>query len=175
MDKNRCDLLIKKAQKLVSKYLGRKYDIDILEKYLRICISLEFKYLYNEQDYEYSPGYFDFSNFPLGVIEGTKELRDEGLPHRFLLLSDYGGDAGSIFMETQDDPEKPSPIYWCDAEDVYNLCEEGVFKYNPTVWASFTDFFEYLVNEEEKRQLEEGRLKAPIKIEEENLIQTELF
>ena len=66
----------------------------------------------------------------------------------------------------QDDPEKPTPIYWCDEVDVFNLCEEGVFKYNPTVWASFTDFFEYLVNEEEKRQLEEGRLKAPIKVED---------
>lgn len=175
MDKNKCDLLVKKAIALCSSKIGTIRDICLLESNLNIKLPNDFKCICSNVDYGEINCPFINVSFPEGVCGYTQDLRKDGLPHRFLLLSGYSDDAGSIFMETQDDPEKPSPIYWCDAEDVYNLCEEGVFKYNPTVWPSFTDFFEYLVNEEEKRQLEEGRLKAPIKIEEENLIQTELF
>jgi hypothetical protein len=65
-------------------------------------------------------------------------------------------DGSSVFLETQDSPDKPSPVIWCDEMDVYNLCDTGEFKYNPTIWPSFTDFFEYLVEQEEKMQAEDS-------------------
>ena len=173
MDKNKCDLLVKKAIALCSSKIGTIRDICLLESNLNIKLPDDFSYLYEKYNYQYIYA-FDCLEFPIAVETCTNFFRDKGLSKKYIVLYEKG-DAGSIFMETQDDPEKPSPIYWCDAEDVYNLCEEGVFKYNPTVWQSFTDFFEYLVNEEEKRQLEEGRLKAPIKVEEEKMIQDELF
>ena len=174
MDKNRCDLLIKKATALYpTPKVGTAEDLHHLECSLNIKLPNDFSYLYEKYNYQYVYA-FDCLAFPIDVETCTKFFRDKGLSEKYIALYEKG-DAGSIFMETQDDPAKSTPVYWCDEVDVFNLCEEGVFKYNPTIWASFTDFFEYLVNEEEKMQLEEGRLKAPIKIEEEKMVQTELF
>ena len=175
MDKNKCDLLVKKAVVLYSSpKIGTLEYLRHLECNLNIKLPNDFSYLWGKYNYQYTYK-FDWCCIENKCFEYTQDLRKDGLPHRFVLLAGYGDECGSVFMETQDDPEKTTPIYWCDEVDVFNLCEEGVFKYNPTIWPSFTDFFEYLVNEEEKRQLEEGRLKAPIKMEEENLLQLDLF
>jgi hypothetical protein len=45
-------------------------------------------------------------------------------------------------------------VIWCSYEDIFNLCDGEGFKHNPDIWPSFTDFFEYLVIEEEKRTAE---------------------
>ncbi len=64
-------------------------------------------------------------------------------------------DVSFVLMFTQDSPEKPTPIVWCDYEDLYNYSETGKFKYKIDKWDSFTDFFEYLVEQEEKAQEDE--------------------
>lgn len=33
---------------------------------------------------------------------------------------------------------------------MFNLCDGEGFKYNPDIWPSFTDFFEYLIKREEE-------------------------
>jgi hypothetical protein len=98
--------------------------------------------------------FFDWSGLSTGSIEYTQTLREDGLPIKYVILAGFR-DGGSVFLETQDSPDKPSPVIWCDMEDVYNLCETGEFKYNPTIWPSFTDFFEYLVEQEGKMQAED--------------------
>jgi hypothetical protein len=149
--------LVEKALKLASESRPLKKDecIEAQEK-LGVCLSEDFSYITKKISYEFL-SHFEWYNFPFGVTEWTMELRERGLPHKYVVLSDEG-DGGAVFLETQDSPEKPSPVIWCDMEDVYNLCDTGEFKYNPTIWPSFTDFFEYLVDEEEKMQIAENRL-----------------
>jgi hypothetical protein len=102
---------------------------------------------------------FEWSCFHDEVVPHTLDLRKKGLPYRYVLLADEG-DAGSIFLETQDAPEKPSPVIWCAMEDVYNLCDGKGCKYDATIWPTFADFFEYLVGEEEKERAEEAQENA---------------
>jgi hypothetical protein len=73
-----------------------------------------------------------------------------------LVLSD--DDGGSVFMITQDSPEKPTPIIWCDAGDMFHYSINGVFSHPHDEWPSFTDFFEYLVEKEEEKLREDDRL-----------------
>ena len=114
--------------------------IEITERYIYECLYgayIEFYSLYNK-DLHYS-----------GVVEQTLVFRRKlFLPDRYVLLSDMG-DAGAVFMETQDSPNKPSPVIYCDQMDVDSIIKEQPLKYNPTIWPSFTDFFEYLVEQEE--------------------------
>lgn len=72
-----------------------------------------------------------------------------------LVLSD--DDGGSVFMITQDSPEKPTPIIWCDAGDMYHYSINGVFPHPHDEWPSFTDFFEYLVEKEEEKLKEDQK------------------
>jgi hypothetical protein len=131
-------------------------DINKIEGDLDVQISSEFISINSHASYENLSvdGKFAFSSFPRGVISYTLKYRKEGLPKRYIVFDD-DGDAGFVLMETQDSPDKPSPVIWCDYEDMFNLCAGEGFKYNPDIWPSFTDFFEYLVTEEEKRAAEE--------------------
>mgnify|MGYP000068637550 FL=1 len=152
--KNKITNLLSRASKICCSRGITSLEIQKIQNVLDVVFPNDFLDISYNYHFEYLDC-FDWSGISTGTIEYTQILRQEGLPNRFIILAGFRDDAGSVFMETQDNPEKPSPVYWCDMEDVYNLCEEGVFKYNPTVWPSFTDFFEYLVNEEEKRQREE--------------------
>lgn len=150
MDTNRLDLLIERAKESCecNVYIHNK-DVMVFETKIGIKLSADFLYIANKYHFEYL-GTFEWSGFRSGMIDNTEYYRTLGLHHRYIVLADQG-DAGVVLMETQDDPEKPSPVIWCDYPDIFNLCEEGKFKYNPDIWPSFADFFEYLVAEEEKR------------------------
>ncbi len=95
-------------------------------------------------------------------MQNNLELRKEfaeysegrsDMSHILVLADD---DGGSVFMITQDSPEKPTPIIWCDAGDMYWYSIDGKFPHPHDEWPSFTDFFEYLVEQEEKN-LEEDK------------------
>jgi hypothetical protein len=129
-------------------------EINILEEKLKVKLADDFKKINTQIGYENS-SFFEFASFPDGVIEYTEDFRKRGLPHRYIILSD-NGDIGYILMETQDSPKKPSPVIWCDAADMYNLCNKGTIEYEPIIWPSFTDFFEYLVMQEEKKLREDS-------------------
>jgi hypothetical protein len=129
-------------------------EIDYVSSSLGVVFSEDFVDINVIYDYAYL-GRFDFYSFyykgASGVTKKTRTFREViNLPHRYVLLSDMG-DAGAVFLETQDTPEKPSPVIWCDQEDIDRLCREEPLIYNPTVWPSFTDFFEYLVEQEEAK------------------------
>ena len=154
MNKNKIDKLIVTAQESSFCEQGIAVDsISHLESILQIIFSTDFLYLSASYHFEYLDK-FDWAGFESGVKEYTEYYRSKGLPHRYIILADEG-DGGIVLMETQDDREKPSPVIWCDYPDIFNLCECGEFKLNPDIWPSFTDFFEYLVEQEEKLQNEE--------------------
>ena len=54
-------------------------------------------------------------------------------------------------MITQNDPNKPAPVIWCDYGDMYYYSIHKKFQYSHDEWPSFTAFFEYLVEQEEKK------------------------
>ena len=60
-----------------------------------------------------------------GVIRNNLEIRKQykedssgqsDMSHILVLADD---DGGSVFMITQDSPEKPTPVIWCDYGDMY--------------------------------------------------------
>lgn len=153
MNKNKIDELISKAKSIKNIGIGGKHDIDVLEKYLDVLLTSDLSYIYSKYSFDFFSS-FDLYGVPCGIIDGTCEYRERGLPHRYIVLAD-NGDAGIVLMETQADRDKPSPVIWCDYPDIFNLCECGEFKLNPDIWPSFTDFFEYLIEREEKLQNEE--------------------
>lgn len=91
------------------------------------------------------------------IVENNIELRKEyekysdgqsDMSHILVLADD---DGGSVFMITQDSPEKPTPIIWCDYGDMYYYSIHKKFQNPHDKWPSFTAFFEYLVEQEEKK------------------------
>jgi hypothetical protein len=150
--------LIERAKTLRKRPPLSMEEIKIASNELAVCFSknfVDFSLLYR---YDYLD-VFEWRSFPIGIVSDTLDLRKKGLPHRYVLLADED-DAGSVFLETQDSPEKPSPVIWCAMEDVYNLCEGKGCKYDATIWPTFADFFEYLVDREEKEQAEEAQGNA---------------
>jgi len=49
-----------------------------------------------------------------------------------VILTDQS-DADSIFSETQDSPEKSSPVIWCSYEDAFYFYYDEDCKYNATI------------------------------------------
>jgi hypothetical protein len=98
-----------------------------------------------------------------GIIKNNLEIRknyekdsngqSKERMDKILVLAD--DDGGSVFMTTQDSPEKPAPVIWCDYGDMYHYAITGEFRNTHDEWPSFTDFFEFLVNDLEKRAAEE--------------------
>jgi hypothetical protein len=106
--------------------------------------------------------YKDLNNWD-GIIKNNLEIRKnyekdssgqskERMDKILVLAND---DGGSVFMITQDSPEKPAPVVWCDYGDMYHYAVTGKFRNAHDEWPSFTDFFEFLVNDLEKRAAEE--------------------
>lgn len=152
MNTEKLDKLIEKAKRLQSTIYYDSYEMEVLEHYLKVKMPADFKYICSK--YAYDIGlWLELKNVPFDIISSTERYRqqkgiaDEALPHKYVVLADEG-DGGIVLMETQDDPEKPTPIYWCDWQDIDNLATIGKFKFNPDIWPSFTDFFEYCVNKQ---------------------------
>lgn len=84
------------------------------------------------------------------IIDKTLYYRecDLQLPSKYVALEET--EVSFIVMKTQDSPEKPAPVIYCSIEDIYNLAENKPLQYNPTIFPSFTDFFEYLIEQEEQ-------------------------
>lgn len=134
-------------------------DMDFVSSKLGVVLPDDFRQISRVFDYEYL-GNFQFPCFCFngesGVVEETLGTRESlNLPHEFVILS-VEDDVSVLLLETQDCAEKPSPVIWCDMfPDFFNICEGKPMEQNPTIWPSFTDFFEYLVEQEEAK-LKEG-------------------
>ncbi len=136
-------------------------QINNIESELSVVLPKDMKEILTYYD-----GYYDLNNmsvFYLGdndewsMLEKTKFFRKSiHLPKRYLVLKE--GDESFIALETRDNENQPTPVIWCSGNDAYNLAEEKPLEDNPTIFSSFTDFFAYLLNEEEKRRAEEKSL-----------------
>ncbi|MBQ7673017.1 MAG: SMI1/KNR4 family protein [Alphaproteobacteria bacterium] len=95
------------------------------------------------------------------IIDGNSKIRKQyiedskgksDMSHILVLADD---DSGSVFMITQDSPEKPTPVIWCDYGDMYYYSIHKEFRNPHDEWPSFTVFFEYLVEQEEQKLRED--------------------
>ncbi|MDR2155778.1 MAG: hypothetical protein LBE78_12285 [Burkholderiaceae bacterium] len=76
------------------------------------------------------------------VLSETKRLRDSiGLPEKFLVL---GEPPESLLVLDCSDGR----VIWCDAIDAPRLGKEPLAR-EPETWRAFSDFFTYLLDEEE--------------------------
>ena len=129
-------------------------DIDIINKFeqdLNLNLSTEFKVA--SVEYNYCLFSFGFFSFPEGVLQETLRLRQNAnLPLNTLILSE--DDASVLLMKCLGDHEE---IYWIAIEDYENYCEGKPLEYDPNIFPTFTDFFAYLLDEEEKRRAEESK------------------
>ncbi len=97
--------------------------------------------------------FFDFYNFDSegGVIRETLYYRkDYNLAENYLVL--FSDDVSFVLLKTSPDT---SQVIWCDYLDFFNLCDSKPMEYDPTIFPTFTDFFEFLLDEEEKLRAEE--------------------
>lgn len=158
---NRVSILKKRYEQLYEIASLHTPEFNKIEQELGIILPNDFKEI--TQFYDggitgnllggiYFPGFLYNKKCPL--VENTSHMRDLGLPPRYIFL--YEDDAGAIFMETQDSPDKPARVIWCDIPDAENLLAGKPFEYNPTIFPSFTDFFESLVEQEEKDRAEDA-------------------
>lgn len=127
-----------------------------IEYELNIKLSKDFITLNNYHRYDYLDN-FEWYSFDYGVPAETKSLRSAcGLPHNYLILADDS--PGPTLMKIVDD--QTSEVILCSDYDFDCICKDKDFEENPIIFSSFTDFYEYLLDEEEKRLKEEMALEG---------------
>jgi hypothetical protein len=147
-------LLIQKSKDLIVAPTMSDIDFHNVEGSLQINFSIDFKKTNSVFRYDYFL-LFDFFNFQgnskTSVVQKTLRLRQNAnLPLDTLILSE--DDASVLLMKCLGDHEE---IYWIAVEDYENYCEGKPLEYNPTIFPTFTDFFAYLLDEEEKKRKNE--------------------
>ena len=148
---SKIEQLLKKAKQIIPNYICLDGDrMKEVENALDITLPLDFKEINKKFSYESFP--WDFRGFYADkkaqecVTNATLRLRKCcNFPKNALFL--YEDDAGAIILEIIDADH--SKISWMSIEDLDNFCEGMPLAYNPTIFPSFTDFFEYLIKQEE--------------------------
>lgn len=139
----------------VEKRLGIVLPIDMKEIITHISYTListfEF-FCLNSGDIDFDS--IIFNNLTLRSDYAFESTQKSDLS-KILVLAD--NDGGSVFMITQNDANKSTPIIWCDAGDMYWYSINGQFPHPHDEWPSFTDFFEYLVEQEEAMLKEQAK------------------
>lgn len=160
LDKEKCDKLIKKAKSL-NKAPTLSYNIIYnLQEKLVVTLPEDFKYIATHYHYEYI-SFFSFYHLNDEVIEETKFFREQdNLPHEYIILSQQD-DVSFLLLKTISSEE--CQVIWCDYPDFFNLCDRMPMQYKQTIFNSFTDFFEFLLDEEEKMQKEDEELRLNAK------------
>lgn len=135
-----------------------KQDINLVEKELEVGFSDAFKELNGKLRYDYFLA-FEFLNFqtktPHSVIEETTKLREKcGLPDYYIILATQD-DVTAVLLESKSADYPENRVIFCTLYDLQNLCENKTMEENPRIFATFTDFFSYLLDEEEKQRAEE--------------------
>ena len=98
---------------------------------------------------------YNFSLLDEYSVQGaTLKWRDNiNLPHNFIVFGENGSSA--VIMQIT---QKGCMMIWCSLEDVLNLCGGLPMRGEVVNFEGFTDFFEFLLNEEEKLQAEAALL-----------------
>ena len=127
-------------------------NIDKIEDKLDIKLPYSFKEILNFYDGYYSINNNSFFSFDpneegWNVVDKNLYYRncDLKLPKRFLIIKE--GDEDVIVLDLANENGQ---VYWISSQDVYNLVNGDSLTDNPTIFPTFADFFEYLLDEEEK-------------------------
>ena len=137
-------------------YSVKKTDIE-LNELLNLFLSEDFKYINTRYDYEFLE-YFEMYSFTVGVVAETKSWRESiNLPLNYLVLGDNGTSA--LLMKIENDNAN---VIHCALEDVLNLCAGRPMEYDPIIFETFADFFEFLLDEEEELRAEDPELYAKL-------------
>ena len=128
-------------------HLENKLDINFSKAFLKISCLADFEYF----------TLFPFYNLNLeanySVIGETLRLRSAGkIPKNSIVL--YEDDVSIIFMQCLNSHEE---VFIIALEDVEKYCKGKELKYDYEYFPTFTDFFEYLLEEEEKIRAEDGK------------------
>jgi hypothetical protein len=143
---------------LIQKYLSRKnqqtYPWELISDDLEVIFSKEFIQIAEYCRFDY------FDNFEWlsadkesdnSLFSYTKFMRDHyHLPKEYVLLADDG--TSCVLMKCMGDREE---TYWIDREDVLRICDGEKPAYTPDIFSTFVDFFEYLLDGEEKIKADE--------------------
>lgn len=158
----RIELLARKAAELDKPYPTQEETLERVERELDIYFPKELYVAYARYGHDaLTPPFFIglVDDGPDGVKANTLACRQtRGLPHRYVFLAE--DDVATVFLETQDSRDKPTPVIYCDIMDAEALCNEEELQHNPTIFPSYTDFYEYFLNMqiemiEEEKQSEE--------------------
>lgn len=149
-----------KVQTLINRYLKMfplsgidSKKIDYIESRLEVILPTDFIRISSVFDgYEEIAHQSFFSLNPetenWNIITQTEFYRnsDCNLPKKYVALREEG--ESFIIMETQLSRLQPAPVIWCSTIDAYNLQDNKLID-NPIIYSSFSDYFEFLLNEEE--------------------------
>lgn len=129
-------------------------EINKVEQELKLKLPQDFTELCSIYSYECFQR-FEFLNFGMdkGVISETLDLRKAcNLPNNYLVLEE--DDPGMVLMKINEDAS--SEVIICSYYDFDSICLGRPYEENPTIFSSFTDFYEFLINEEEKMRAEDA-------------------
>ena len=151
--------LIHKGMLLIPDNLGYSGDeINYVSEKLQVVISDELRYFLMRFAYDSVPVYQFYGFGCKGnycVTSASLLYRQHlQLPYRYLVLSE--DDCAAIFLETQDNPEKDSPVHIVDLNDIERFIQGEKLEYGYEYFQSFTDFFQYLIEQEEEYQKEKS-------------------
>jgi hypothetical protein len=119
-------------------------DLNKIESELQISLPTDFKEITSFCDGRIGLHSFLFDD-PTNIIEETLRIRKAvSIPNNFVILAE---DSISVFV--MDTENKPSVI-WLDSIEISQLHNPSSIS-KPDIWNDFSDFFEYLLDEEEER------------------------
>jgi hypothetical protein len=142
-------------QALINRFIKlkgiRPLNYQTVEKELDIKLSGDFQIISEFTSFDYLVYIGCGVNFSEGVILSTKEARETvNLPLDTLYLAE--DDASLLFMKCLGDHEE---IYWIAIEDGERYCNGEPLLYDATIFKTFPEFFEYLLDREEESRAEE--------------------
>ncbi len=142
--------LIRKSQSIKQ---SKKINHKKISKFLGVNFSQGFKEICNQIGFDYF-GPFEWFNTEqteqYSIIGETKNLRSElNLEKNILFLASDG--TSLLFMKCLGDHEE---IYWIAIEDVERFCKGEPLEGKYEFFSSFSDFFQFLLDWEEKNKSE---------------------
>lgn len=148
MENNKINICINRTKNISAenKIPITKEDIVLLENQLNVVLPNDFKKICAVCSYEFIS--YIFHNFPEDVILETIALRERyNLPHEYIVLESTQ-DPGPILLKTESIDR--CQVILCSHYDFRNICSRKPCNENPTIFISFTDFYEFLLDAEEK-------------------------
>ena len=151
----------KKLKNRFYRLFGTQNELDIdlskIEKKLDVNLPEDFKKI--SKFYDGNNGFYldgmlchNPNLSPDNILSKTLFYRDKQLPKKFIVLGEPP--ESIILMETVDSDMKIPHILWLSYADLDNLCQEKALNDSPIIYKSFSEFFDYLLTEEEIDVLE---------------------